>query len=151
MGLFDFLKFKREDSHTKLFSHLTLEEKASVYAIMIFIAYSQGRKAHPGEIKYMEFITNNILGLREKDRKVINLSKLNYFDRVNSFSLSDKEYFASVFYGLSTIVQDDLILKATSLIISDMGLSMEEVGRQYTESEKEMNNDPYFRFKTKNK
>jgi hypothetical protein len=153
MGLFDFLNPKKKEMPISIFAdNLTLKEKAAIYITMLFMVSQQGnRKPHQEEIKYIDTIRQSILGLTDKDMKPIKVESLNFPDVINAMSDSNKDYFASVFYGLSTIVHDQPIVKTMSIIVGDMGFSVEELSQKEAQTQNEINNNPYMsdRFKTR--
>jgi hypothetical protein len=153
MGLFDFMNSKKKEMPISIFANnLTLEEKAAIYLTMLFMATQQGARQYNSEEKrYVDAIKQSILGLTDKDMQSIKIESFDFFDVLNKMSKPNKDYFASVFYGLSTIKHDQPMLKVMAVIVGDMGFSVEELAKKEAQTQNEINNNPYMsdRFKTR--
>ncbi len=131
MGLFDFLNPKKQQTPITIFArNLSINEKVAITAAMYLIVNQHGkRQIHPAEMKYIQAIGQNILDLDERDLTATQPEGFNFPEILKAMSNSDKRYFASVFYRLSTITQDRAVVGLTSVIVKDMGFSMEDIAK----------------------
>ena len=153
MGLFNFLKPKKQELPITFFAdRLTLEEKVAIHLTMLFIVSQQGnRQYHTEEMRFIQTIKHSILGLAEGDMKSIKIESFSFISVVNAMSESNKEYFALTFFGLASIVHDHPILKVTSIIVGDMGFTMQGLAEKQAQTQQEIDNNPHMsvQFKTR--
>lgn len=104
-----------------------------------------GREWLPAEENYVKEIKDKVLGLTDKEVISVNYQKLNFPKIVNSLPLNDKNYFASVFYGLACIRKDRASLGMVEIVAGDMSnhFTLEWLAKQNLEVQSRVDNNPY--------
>ena len=129
MGLFAVLHpQKSHPMTTRLARNLSKNEKLAVTVAMHLVINRYGnRRVYPQEMAYIQAIQKTVLHLEENEVTAMRVANFNPFSILQAMPEEHKQYFATVFYRLATLIQDQAVVGRASVVIRELGFSMAEL------------------------